>query len=252
MSTTERLPSGALEAEVAPGVYRFGTARVNWYLVEADEGLTLIDAGLPGHWEQLVDGLGALDADLAVVDAVVLTHGHPDHIGFAERLRETAEVPVYVHEADRGLAMGADSGSMSGVLPNLWRPALLGLFYEMARSGGFSVPDVSAVETYADADVLDVPGEPTVIHVPGHSPGHAVVWLPDRETLFCGDALATYDLKTGRATEPRLLSLFNDDAALARESLDAIADLGRVTLLPGHGEPWTGDVGEAVRAVQRQ
>ena len=90
--------------EVAPGVYRFGSRRVNWYVVEGEDGLAVVDAGVPGHWEQLVSGVAELGYGLEDVEALVLTHAHPDHVGFAERLREEADVPVYVHEADGAMA----------------------------------------------------------------------------------------------------------------------------------------------------
>ena len=46
--------------EVADRVYRFGTRRINWYVAEADDALTVVDAGLPGHWDLLVKGVEAL------------------------------------------------------------------------------------------------------------------------------------------------------------------------------------------------
>ncbi len=236
---------------VARGVYRFGSSRVNWYAVEADGQFTVVDAGLPGHWDQLTEGLAALGASLSDVGALVLTHGHSDHIGIAERLRTTASVPVYVHEADAAMTRGeAEVPAGLGMLKDLWRPALLGLLVEMARSGGFSIDDVEQVSTFVDGETLDVPGDPRVIHVPGHSAGSCALWLPDRAVLFCGDALATLDIKTGRRAGPQLMSLFNADREQARGSLDRLADLGEVTMLPGHGEPWEGAMADAIATAR--
>lgn len=240
------------DTAVAPGVYRFGTKRVNWYLVESDGELTVVDAGVPGHWQQLLDGLDNLGHSLGDVDALVLTHGHVDHIGFAERLGETAGVTVLVHEADEALASGTETGSASEVVWNLWRPAVLGLLFELGRNGGLSVPPVKAVETFEDGAALSVPGAPRVIHVPGHSKGSCALYLPDREVLLCGDTLATIDLKTGRARGPQLMSMFNADRGHAAESLDRIESLGWVTLLPGHGDPWHGKMHEAVGLARRR
>lgn len=50
----------AEQREVAPGVYRFGSRRLNWYVVEGDDGLTVVEAGVPGLWSQLTAGLEAL------------------------------------------------------------------------------------------------------------------------------------------------------------------------------------------------
>lgn len=184
--------------------------------------------------------------------ALVLTHGHADHVGFAERLRETTSVPVFVHEADVGLAQGTEDVSVGDALVNLWRPAVLALLFELGRNGGLSIPPVEEVQTFADGDVLDLPGSPEMIHVPGHSAGSCALFLPDRDVLLCGDALATLDLTTGRERGPQIMSLFNADGARARASLDRLAGLGEVTLLPGHGRPWRGEMDEAVRLARRQ
>lgn len=252
MNESSAAVSDTDEAAIAPGVSRFGTKRVNWYLVEGDDGVLVVDAGVPGHWPQLLSGLADRGHGLDDVAALVLTHGHADHVGFAERLRETAGVPVFVHEADVGLAQGTENVSTGDALVNLWRPAVLALLFELGRNGGLSIPPVEEVRTFADGDVLDLPGSPEVIHVPGHSPGSCAFFLPDRDALLCGDALATLDLTTGRERGPQIMSLFNADAARARDSLDRIADLGRVTLLPGHGRPWRGEMDEAVRLARAQ
>lgn len=98
---TERFLSGA---EVAERVRRFDDELVNWYLVEDGDALALVDAGLPRDWSMLTAALGALGRRLSEVRAVVLTHGHVDHLGFAKRLQREAGVDVLVHEDDARLA----------------------------------------------------------------------------------------------------------------------------------------------------
>ncbi|WP_137288396.1 MBL fold metallo-hydrolase [Natronorubrum halophilum] len=252
--SVEQQVDGSLE--VAPGVHRFGSERVNWYVVETDGRLLVVDAGLPAHWDQLVEWLVLRGYVLDDIAALVLTHGDPDHIGFAERLRATAGVPVLVHEADAGLVRGTDGGQSAGDLVSMvadaWRPPVLKLYVELWRAGGSSIPPVESVETFEDGDVLDVPGQPRVIHVPGHSPGTCALFLPDRDILLCGDALATIDLRTGRADGPQLMAMFNDDRAQALESLAELETLGTVVLLPGHGGQWRGEMSAAVRLARER
>jgi glyoxylase-like metal-dependent hydrolase (beta-lactamase superfamily II) len=88
---------------VAPGIHRLGNDLVNFYLVEGDDGLTLVDAGLPGFLGQLESLLGDGGRALRDVDAVILTHAHVDHVGVAEAVR-AAGAPVHVHEADAEMA----------------------------------------------------------------------------------------------------------------------------------------------------
>lgn len=229
--------------EVAPGVYRFGTSRVNWYVVEDGAGLTVVDAGLPGHWEQLVDGVAALGHTLSDVEAVLLTHGDLDHVGFAEWLRRATGAPVWIHPADVRRA-NTVSRSLPPIdfLKTLWRPSAREYFLEVVRSGVGSVPPLTAFEIFEDGDELDVPGHPTVIHVPGHTAGSSAFYLPDRGVLFCGDALMTYNVRTGEHTEPKVLPPIHHDAAKARSSVRKLSACGEVVVLSGHGEPWKGSL----------
>ena len=89
-----------LHANAARGVHRIVDAYTNWYLIEEDGRLTVLDAGVPTSWESFLEALGRLGRSTADVEAVVLTHAHFDHVGFAERARSELRVPVYVHEND--------------------------------------------------------------------------------------------------------------------------------------------------------
>ncbi len=87
--------------KLGPHLHRIGNDIVAAYLVETPEGITLIDAGLPGHWRDLQDELAAMGRPIDDIRGVILTHGDSDHIGFAERLRRDHGVPVYVHAGGR-------------------------------------------------------------------------------------------------------------------------------------------------------
>ena len=99
-SPTRRYDSPMLQMNVADGVHRIEDAHTNWYLVEDDRRLTVVDTGVPRSWESLQAALAELGRKSADIAAVVLTHAHFDHLGFAERARVELDVPVYVHEND--------------------------------------------------------------------------------------------------------------------------------------------------------
>ena len=103
--------------KIAPGIRRIGSGMVNSYLVEEAGAVTIIDAGAPGYWGDLPRELAAMGRTLADVRAVVLTHGHSDHIGFAERIRRERGVPIQVHELDAALARGEVPNPAKGMGP---------------------------------------------------------------------------------------------------------------------------------------
>ena len=86
--------------EIADGIHRFGTRMVNWYLIERGGRLTLVDAGMRGYWPQLGRALADLGRKVEEVEAVVLTHAHADHIGFAHQVKANSDATVWVHEGD--------------------------------------------------------------------------------------------------------------------------------------------------------
>jgi glyoxylase-like metal-dependent hydrolase (beta-lactamase superfamily II) len=100
-------------AELTEGVYRYGSDRADRYLVEDDDAFTVIDTGVPAHWQQFLQRLDGMGYDRTDIEACLLTHAHPDHIGFAERLRETCDVSVWLHPADVQRAQaGGDSAEV--------------------------------------------------------------------------------------------------------------------------------------------
>jgi glyoxylase-like metal-dependent hydrolase (beta-lactamase superfamily II) len=241
-----------LEQNVAPGIHRVEDAYTNWYIVEDDGALTIVDAGVPTSWGSLQEALSALGRSADDVRALVLTHAHFDHIGFAERAREELGVAVHVHENDVPLTRHPLQYSHERARSRYFATQVraLPIVAALLRSRAFWPSAIGDVRRYSDG-VLDVPGAPRVLPTPGHTLGHCALHFPDRDAVIAGDALVMLDPYTGRRGPRLVAGAATADSRRNLETLDAIERSGASTVLTGHGEPWTGGAGEAVRRVRK-
>lgn len=235
--------------EVADRIHLISHAHVNCYLIEDQDGVTLVDAGLPSMWSMVLESLGRLGRRPDEVKALVLTHGHFDHVGFAARAHHEWNVPVLVHPDDAYLAAHPYryTPQRNRLLYPLTHPRSLPLLGRMAAAGALTVKGVSNAEPLTTGTALPVPGHPTVVHTPGHTDGHCILHLPERDTVISGDALVTLDPYTGRPGPQIVASAATKSTHQALASLDAVAATGATTVLPGHGGPWTQGAEAAVR-----
>lgn len=237
--------------EIADGVFQLEKAHTNCYLV-VDDGITLVDAGLPRTWPLLTEALGRLGATAADIDAVVLTHAHFDHVGMCDRLVHEHHVPIHVHDRDRPMARHPyryphEKPRLSYPLTH---PAGLAVIARMTAAGALAVKGVDARGEVIPGRPLDVPGKLVPVWSPGHTMGHCAFVLPGSGIVFSGDAIVTLDPYTGR-TGPRIVAgAATADSATALDRLDALAATDAQVVLPGHGAPWRDGVGSAVAAAR--
>jgi glyoxylase-like metal-dependent hydrolase (beta-lactamase superfamily II) len=238
-------------ADVADGVHRVEDSHTNWYIVEDEGRLTVVDAGVPTSWGSFLCALTRLGRRTDQVEALVLTHAHFDHVGFAERARRELRVPVYVHENDAPLTMHPwrYDHERSRALHLATHAGGLPYVATFARNRAFVPRAIREIVRFENG-TLPVPGSPRVIPTPGHTLGHCALYFEDRDCVIAGDAVVTLDPYTGRRG-PRLVSrAATADSTRNLATLDGIAETEASTVLVGHGEPWS-DGAEALVARAR-
>ncbi len=191
-----------LQRDVVKGVHRVSEHYVNWYIVEDEGQLTVVDAGLPASWDSLIRALDTLGRPQEAVEALVLTHAHFDHIGFVERARLELGVPVLVHENDVPLTrrpwLYVSERSPLFYLGSRTLPILI----SFVQAGAPRTKPIREVRRFSEGETLDVPGSPKVVFTSGHTLEHCALHLPDRDVVISGDALVTHDPYTDACGRP--------------------------------------------------
>lgn len=188
---------------------------VHTFLVEAEGGLTLIDAGLPGMAGTI---LGAIAATGRPLRQVLLTHGHSDHVGALPAVLTAHPVPVLAHPMELPFLRGERR------------------YADLLR--GFGARAASAPAAAAlPAGLLRAlePGERpaglTFFHTPGHSPGHTAFFAEAESLLIAGDLFTAF--VPGRLGRPA--ALFTPDMAQAVRSGAVVAELRPQRMAVCHG-----------------
>jgi glyoxylase-like metal-dependent hydrolase (beta-lactamase superfamily II) len=234
--------------DLAEGVHGVEDAYVNWYLLEEDSEVTIVDTGHPRSWRLLPAALRRIGRAPSDVKAVLLTHGHFDHMGFARRAHHELSAPVYVHAEDAGVAKHPWRYEHERArTPYLLRyPGFRRALAAMSAAGALWVRGTDEVTTFTATTALEVPGRPVPVPTPGHTYGHCAFHLPDRGTLLAGDAVVTFNPYTGSSGPQIVSAAATADSAASLDSLSAIAATGAQTVLTGHGKPWQQGAAEIV------
>jgi glyoxylase-like metal-dependent hydrolase (beta-lactamase superfamily II) len=239
-----------IKFDVAPGVHALVHGYTNCYVVEGEGGITLVDAGYPSTWRLLESCLTQLSRPVSEVRGLIITHGHFDHVGFASRAQRSG-IPVWAHRSDFPIVQHPYSyrPERPRLLYPLTHPRAVPVLTAMVAAGALRVPGVTPDHELPAGPVAELPGQPEIIHTPGHTDGECVVVLPDRSAVLTGDALVTLDPYTGRRGPRIIAPAATHDSQQALASLDPLTTLDADIVLTGHGAPWRHGIETAVRAA---
>ncbi|MFE5318175.1 MBL fold metallo-hydrolase [Paenibacillus sp. NPDC056579] len=215
---------------------------VNIVLAGTSEEWVLIDTGMPHAAERIVDIAEQRFGSGARPKAIILTHGHFDHVGSVVRLVETWNVPVYAHELELPYLTGKSSypepdGSVEGGL--------------IAKLSPFFPNEPINLSSHVHA----LPSDGTIpgmhgwrwIHTPGHTPGHISLFRDSDRSLLAGDSFVTveqdslYKVMTQKKQLTGPPVYFTTDWQAAWQSVKKLEQLKPALAITGHGVPMLGD-----------
>ena len=231
--------------EIAPGVHSMDQSaggHVHAFLLDDGEDLTLIDTLFDTDAGRVLDRIGAIGKSVEDLKHIVLTHAHRSHLGGLATLKRRSGATVYSHAWEADIVAGERTAQPVTPVPmrplrTYWRVYYLQLGAALGRG---KHPPCPVDATLEDGDTV---GPISVLHTPGHTPGHLAFWWPERRVLFAGDAIATYPMF--EAGWPA----FNLNPTQHRLSLRRMSELDARVLAVGHGEPITAGAAQRVRSL---
>ena len=224
---------------LAAGVTQLRIQRfVNVYFVETGTPgeWVLIDTGLPGSMKTIIAAADKLFYPGSHPEAILLTHGHLDHLGAAKELADHWNVPVIVHPLELPYVTG------QALYPPR-DPTVGGSLAFMSRFFPTQLPNLTGRVQALDADDPSMPFLMAWkwLHVPGHAPGQLAFFREADRVLIAGDAFATTNhdsvpaVLLGKPEISRAGTPFNYDWAAARQSVQTLAALEPKAIGCGHG-----------------
>lgn len=209
--------------QISKSVYRI-SAGAGVFLID-HEGVTIVDTGLPGRAEKVLNGVRSIGRNERDVKDILITHYHLDHVGNVTRLAEATGAQVWAPEGD------ADLIREGGKVPPMRTEGVLGKLFSLFIKEPNLRPTL-VHNVMRDGERIPVAGTMTVVGTPGHTPGHVSLLWEKEGVLFAGDAAAHLFFRPGPLP-------VNEDPRQAQASFNGVAQLRFEVAGFGHGRPLT-------------
>jgi glyoxylase-like metal-dependent hydrolase (beta-lactamase superfamily II) len=227
---------------VLPDVFCYTNQIVNLALVGNQNEFVLVDAGMPKSADEISEMIAEHFGEQARPSAIILTHGHFDHVGSLVELLEKWRVPVYAHELEIPYLTGkkdyppgdpsVDAGMVAKLSP-------------MFPNHGIDIGEQVKVFPQ-DGSIPHMQGWKW-IHTPGHTPGHVSLFREEDRALIVGDAFVTvkqeslYKVLTQTQEISGPPRYYTTDWEAAYESVQSLEALKPEVAVTGHGIPMNGE-----------
>jgi glyoxylase-like metal-dependent hydrolase (beta-lactamase superfamily II) len=228
--------------QIAPKLHTFTRLIVGRvYLIEDEDGLTIIDTGLSLAPKRIVKQLEKAGHKASDVKRILITHAHPDHVGGLPGLVEMTGAEVWASDIERPVI----EGEMQIPRPD---KSKLPRYLRFMSMPPVTLKPVRVGRLLRDGDLLgEVMGGLRVVLTPGHAPGHIAFWQPEQRVLFCGDVI--FNILNRRTLPMRIATVDMDQN---RRSVVRLAKLNPDIVCFGHGPPLTEDAARKIRRFARR
>jgi len=220
--------------QIVPGLSTFtGLIAGRVYAIEDADGFTIIDASIAPAADKIVAQIKALGRQATDIKRILITHGHPDHVGGLSKLKQMTGALVMCHELERPVIQGEQ--------PIVRRPSGL------RPPNTFIKPPTPVDRILFDGEVLpEVMGGLQAVFTPGHAPGHLAFWHPEKRILICGDVI----FHLFGLTLP--LALFTANMDEDKRSIAKLVALEPSIVCFGHGQPLTENAAAQIRSFAQR
>jgi glyoxylase-like metal-dependent hydrolase (beta-lactamase superfamily II) len=210
--------------EIIPNVHLIPNIVANPYLIIDLDGLTLIDAGMPGSHKKILRYLADLGYAPQALKRILITHADFDHVGGLAALKAATGARVYASALEaQGIAAGHPTRPVK--IKNSLLRAFFSIITRLMKPAHVNVDEI-----LADGQVLSILGGLRVLETFGHTPGHISLFAPAAGILFSGDSIVSDE--TGLQSSREAVTW---ERARADESARRQAGLGATIVCPGHG-----------------
>lgn len=214
-------------------------------LIWDEDEVILVDAGYPGQLEEIRTAMHEAGVPFSKLTKIIITHQDFDHIGSLKEVLMDHKIKVITHQEEKPYIVGEKRlikmtperlAKMFELLPESQHQEAEATLFESLRS--------NVQQEVKDGELLPYCGGITVIHTPGHTPGHICLYLMESKTLITGDAL---NLVNGQLVGPN--PVFTADMELAKESVRKLTKYDIETVICYHGGVTNDNVNQRLREL---